>query len=139
MSDTIAFNIEVYDRKLFSVICPGKEKIYGYDRYFEALQQAKEVFGFRNVYCGFVGGLEPIESIVKGIVDVAQSGFTPAINIFHADPESVFMRRPHPSTEYVWEMVQAQTAMYRKYKFYPIFSGGTRNSLDTEVYRGFFS
>jgi len=137
--DTIAFNIEVFDRNLFRQVCPGKQLMYGYEKYFEALKKAKEIFGFKDVYCGFVGGLEPIESLLKGIIKVSEKGYTPALNVFHADPESSFSNKAHPKREYVWRMVKAQTAMYKKYKFRPIFPGGTRNSLDTEVYRGFFA
>lgn len=137
--DSIAFNIEVYDRQLFNEICPGKEAAYGYEKYFRALKEAKNVFGVGNVYCGFVGGLEPIESIVAGIKEVGEMGYVPAINVFHPDPESEYHDKARPSKEYIYELTKVQSGIYQKNNFQPIFPGGTRNSLDTEVWRGFFT
>lgn len=51
---TIAFNIEIYDRTLFKKICPGKDREYGYDKWMDAVDCAKDVFGDYKVFCGLV-------------------------------------------------------------------------------------
>lgn len=136
--DTIILNLEVFNKKLFKEICPAKDLCYGYDKYFQALQRAKNIFGFKNVYTGFVAGLEPIDSLIKGIKFVAEKGFTPALNVFHADPGTELENYPIPDEDYLLKAVKVQGEMYKKYKFRPIFPGGTRSSLDSEVFRGFF-
>jgi bacteriochlorophyllide c C-7(1)-hydroxylase len=94
---TIAFNIEIYDRELFKKICPGKDKEYGYDKWMEAVEYAREVFGDYKVFCGLVWGLEPPESTMEGNVYFAERRIAIASNIFHNDPKSVLQKHPHPS------------------------------------------
>lgn len=138
--DTINFAIEVFDKQLFKAICPGKQHYYGQDRFFEAFKYAVEIFGRGNVYCNFVGGLEPITSMKKAFTFFSNIGVVPSINVFHPDPESRLAYRKPPTIPYLLSMCREQAKTYQKNKFRPIFpDGGTRNSLDTEAYRGFFN
>jgi len=57
----IYFPLEVYDKHLFSIICPGKLE-YGYDKIINALQYAVDVFGAGNVYTNFVYGIQSLDS-----------------------------------------------------------------------------
>ncbi len=136
--NTIAFNLEVFDPKLFEKVCPGKAKFYGYENYFKALKQARQVFGDKKVYCGFVLGLEPVESLIQGMNTVAEMGYIPALNIFHADPGSEYENKQHPSIEDIWAVVSNHAKLYRKYDYTPIFPGGSRSSLEWESYKGYF-
>ncbi|MCR4263909.1 MAG: hypothetical protein NUV98_04295 [Candidatus Roizmanbacteria bacterium] len=137
---TINFAIEVFDPKKFQYICEGKNTLYGRDNFFKAYEEAVRVFGKGNVYANFVGGLESIKTMEEGFWYLAERGVAPSINVFHPDPESVFAHVKPPTIEYLFNMVHAQDAVYKKHHFQPIYpKGGTRNSLDTEVYRGFFS
>jgi len=137
--DTINFALEVFDAKLFKTVCPGKEHYYGQDKFFEAFKYAVNVFGRGNVYCNFVGGLEPITSMKKAFVFLSSIGIVPSINVFHPDPESGLSHRKPPIVSYLLSMCREQANTYKTNSFRPIFpDGGTRNSLDAEVYRGFF-
>jgi hypothetical protein len=51
-------DIEVWDKNLFSLICPGKEKFIGWDGYVRSMLDAVEVFGKGNVYTNIVAGCE---------------------------------------------------------------------------------
>jgi len=136
--NSIAFNLEVFDENLFKEICPGKQSHYGYGKFFDAFDEAVRVFGKGNVYCGFVGGLEPIKSLRKGFDELLKRDVVPSINWFHPDPESDYKNMARPSKEYIFEAAKAMSYIYLGNNFQPIFPGGTRNSLDTEIWREYF-
>ncbi len=136
---TLNFAIEVFDPDLFKEICPGKEKYYGYEKYMQVFDEAVRVFGKGKMYANFVAGLEPLASITRGFSYFAKRGIAPSVNVFHPDPGSKLADKAPPSIEYLLEVAKAQTEIYSRNHFKAIYpKGGTRNSLDTEVYRGFF-
>ena len=51
-------NYEVWDKRLFSIICPGKERYVGREEWHRRIFDAAEVFGPRNVIPNFVAGVE---------------------------------------------------------------------------------
>ncbi|MFA6430127.1 MAG: radical SAM protein [Candidatus Paceibacterota bacterium] len=137
--DSIAFDIEVFDKKLFTKYCPGKSTFIGHDGFIESLKLARSVFGHSNVKVGFVGGLEPIESLKEGMEFFGKLGISIAINVFHPDKNTELEYKTRPSIDFLFEMVKFQSEVYKKYNLIPVFPfGGRRSSLDTEVYRGFF-
>lgn len=135
---SIAFNLEVYNRKIFSEVCPGKDQLYGYNKWWEALEYAKEVFGEYNVYCGLVWGVEPIESSMEGMAEIIDRGIGIATNIFHADPGSVMAKHAHPSVEDITALAEFEAELFRKYpKAKTIYDVSMRNTIDWEVYNGY--
>ena len=105
----------------------------------KAFKKAVDVFGKGNSYCNFVGGLESIDSMAEGFDYLASIGIAPSINVFHPDPKSKLNKKAPPSIDYLLKMGQLQASIYKKNKFIPIYPvGGTRNSLDTEAWRGLF-
>lgn len=57
-ADSANYNLEVWDAATFEACCPGKARYVGRDRWIQALVDAVEVFGRRNVGSAFVAGLE---------------------------------------------------------------------------------
>lgn len=51
-------NIEVWDRRLFGILCPGKEKWIGHDAWIRRTIDAVEIFGKGNVCTQVVAGAE---------------------------------------------------------------------------------
>src|SRR6476660_686372 len=51
-------NYEVWDKRLFSIICPGKERYVGRGEWHRRILDAAEVFGPRYVIPNFVAGVE---------------------------------------------------------------------------------
>ena len=51
-------NIEIWDEKLFPIICPGKEKWIGRNEWIKRTIDAVEVFGRGKVYTQVVAGVE---------------------------------------------------------------------------------
>jgi len=134
---TIAFNIEVYDRELFKKICPGKDREYGYDKWMEAIEYARGVFGDYKVFCGLVWGLEPPESSMEGNAHFAERGIAIASNIFHNDPKSVLQKHPHPSEKDILDIARHLSGLYQRYSnCNTIFPMSMRSTVDWEIKRG---
>jgi hypothetical protein len=51
-------NIEVWDEKVSSWICPGKHRWPGYNEWIKRAIEAVEIFGWGNVYTQIVAGTE---------------------------------------------------------------------------------
>jgi len=137
--DTISFDIEVFDKKLFERYCPGKNKQIPYEDWLKIFKKAAKYFGKNRVKIGFVCGLGPLKSLVKGMEFVGKLGLVPAFNIFHPDEGTPLKNYPRPSSKYVLRAVKEQERIYRKYGLIPVFPHiGRRSSLDTEVFRGDF-
>ena len=57
-ADSCCFNLEVWDPAVFEVVCPGKAKFVGREKWIQGLLDAVDVFGFGNVASAFVAGVE---------------------------------------------------------------------------------
>lgn len=134
---SIAFNLEVFDRERFAEVCPGKNSFYGYDKWEEALMEAKDVFGEYNVYCGLVWGLESPESSIAGHEYFLEKGIGIASNIFHSDPRSVLGKYPHPTEDQIMQIARAESSIYGQNPGVgTIFSVSMRSTMDWEIHRG---
>ena len=51
-------NLEVWDKRLFNIICPGKTKHYGWDTWLKLMLDEVDIFGEGNVSSCFVEGVE---------------------------------------------------------------------------------
>ena len=134
----IAMNTEVFDAELFARYCPGKAEVAGREHILKALERAAELLGPNRVYSIFVGGLEPLETLERGLRYVAERNVAPVINVLHTDPGTPLERHPRPSTERILEMGRRLQDIYAAKGFRPFYEDCGRNSLDTEAYRGFF-
>lgn len=137
---SIAFNIEVYDRARFAEVCPGKDAFYGYDKWWEALEYAKDVFGAYDVYCGLVWGVEPIESSMRGMEDIVDRGIGIATNVFHADPGTAMARHPQPTVDEITALAEFEAELYRRYPAArTIYDVSMRNTIDWELRNGYLN
>lgn len=82
----VAFNIEIYDRKIASKIMPGKGKI-PISTYMNALEESTKYFGKTgNVRSMLIVGLEPEKSLLKGINALCAIGVSPMLSIYRPMP-----------------------------------------------------
>lgn len=81
--DEIALNIEIFDQKLASKLIPGKKEI-GLERYLNALEFLGSHLPKYGARCLLMGGIEPIESTIKGIDAISQRGVMPIISHYRA-------------------------------------------------------
>ena len=65
-------NLETFDSKTFSTICPGKQMFFGQKHIIETLTKSAEILGKNYVFSIFVGGLERIDSLKRGMKFLAE-------------------------------------------------------------------
>jgi len=85
----ISYNLECFDKKRFKKVCPGKEKLYGYDKMIKALKYSVKVFGKGNVRTNFVLGSESIDKTLNGVKTLAKQGIVSDYSVFFPRPGSV--------------------------------------------------
>jgi hypothetical protein len=93
----IYFSLEVFERRLFEVICPGKAAD-GYDEILSSLNYALQSFGRGNVFSNFVYGLQGISPTLApasydplrenqacelATVQLLNEGIIPVFTIYH--------------------------------------------------------
>lgn len=82
----VAFNIELWDRKLARKWMPGKGAI-PLERYLKMLQYATELWGRDgDVRTAFIVGLESKDSLLEGIEKVCSLGVAPILSVFRPIP-----------------------------------------------------
>jgi hypothetical protein len=91
-------NYEVWDARLFSIVCPGKERYVGRLEWHRRILDAAEVFGPRHVIPNFVAGVEmakpfgfgteeeAIASTVEGLDFFMSRGITPRFTTWCPEP-----------------------------------------------------
>jgi hypothetical protein len=70
----VAFNLEVWDPRLWPGFAPGKAALLPRDGWLAALEHAAQVFGRGRVATVLVAGLEPKGSLLEGIGWLAERG-----------------------------------------------------------------
>jgi hypothetical protein len=84
----VSFCFEIFDRRLFREICPGKHAEYGLDHYLEAVRYCaalskKGPRGEPWVTNGeIIAGLEPAESSIRAIDWITGVGAVPTVCVF---------------------------------------------------------
>jgi hypothetical protein len=91
-------NYEVWDKRLFTLISPGKERYVGREEWHRRILEAAEVFGHRYVIPNFVAGVEmakpygfatvdeAIASTVEGLDYFMSRGITPRFTTWCPEP-----------------------------------------------------
>ncbi|GAA1648504.1 radical SAM protein [Actinoplanes couchii] len=75
-------NFEVWDKRLFELHCPGKERYVGRAEWHRRILESAEVFGPRNVIPNFVAGIEMAEPFGFRTVDEAIDSTTEGLDYF---------------------------------------------------------
>jgi hypothetical protein len=148
-------NIEVWDKRLFQWICPGKDKFIGYDEWIRRTIRAVDFWGPGQVNPNFVLGVEmakpygfetvneAVKSTSEGWDFLMSHGALPRFNIWTREAGSAFSGQLSPPLEYFLEIQKAYTELRWKHKFDPPFPAAkTRDSWfinclwDFEYYHG---
>jgi hypothetical protein len=127
-ADYICFNLEVWDPRLFQIICPGKASYIGRDRWLERLKAAVKVFGEWRVSSNFVLGAEltppygyktmdeGLASMQEGFRWCLDNGIVPMTTIL--TPGRVTGYRGEvvvPPTEYLLQVGAVRRQLIKKY------------------------
>jgi hypothetical protein len=75
-------NYEVWDARLFALICPGKERYVGRAEWHRRILDAAEVFGPRHVIPNFVAGVELARPFGFATVDEAIASTAEGLDFF---------------------------------------------------------
>lgn len=123
-------HIEVWDKKLFEIICPGKTKYFGWQYWVDSAIAAVDVFGRGNVCSQIVAGAElaqphgfkcvdkALASDFEGAEFFAKHGVTTSANLYRHAKGSVFyeQQQKHPSLEYCVRLTKGLHEIRRKYR-----------------------
>ncbi len=113
--DEIAFNIEIYNRKLAKKIMPGKGAI-SLLTYQEALLHGVELWGKTGkVRSILVYGLENDASFFEGIEWLASNGIQPIISPFRALNGTVYENTVPPNTQKIIDIYHKSSDICQKY------------------------
>jgi hypothetical protein len=127
-ADYICFNLEVWDPRLFQIICPGKASSVGRDRWLERLKAAVKVFGEWRVSSNFVLGAELISphgfkamdeglaSMQEGFLWCLDNGIVPMTTILTPGHVTGYGGElVVPLTEYLLQVGAARRRLIKKY------------------------
>jgi hypothetical protein len=117
---TLATNLEVWNKDLFKVICPGKETLCGgHAHWLKSIKQAVKVFGHGKVRSNLVGGLETKKSTVEGLEHLASEGVIVLLSPWTPYPGSALEGHRSPRWEWHLEMIYKNAEILRKNGFTP--------------------
>jgi len=109
--DSVSFNFEVFDRKKFREICPGKASLVGRDRFFSAMERAADIFPNGAVAGEIIAGLESVGSTIKAIDAITAAGAVPIVCVFRPLEGTALENHPVPSPA---ELASVFAHVYRK-------------------------
>lgn len=81
-ADSVLYNLEIFDKELFEIICPGRAALIGRKRYMESLEYAAKIFPGGTVASHLIVGLEPPGSTCMGIDYLTEAGIVPILPIY---------------------------------------------------------
>lgn len=123
-------NMEVWDRRLFPIICPGKERAVGRENWLRLMLEEVDVYGEGSVCPGFVQGCETAKPWGLSVDDAVKSyqecyevlmshGVVPRPISWYVEPMSDLAGQEKPPTEYFVRIDQAWYETWRKYRLPP--------------------
>jgi hypothetical protein len=123
-------NMEVWDRKLFEWINPGKNRRIGWDNWVQGMIDAVDVFGETNVRPNFVSGVEmaqpygfktvkeAVQSTSEGFDTMMKHGVFPRLNQWRREPGSnLVSSHPQPAIplDFYLQLMSNYYATWKKY------------------------
>ncbi|SCY39116.1 hypothetical protein SAMN05660668_02452 [Pseudobutyrivibrio sp. AR14] len=111
---TIASNIEIWNPKMFDVICPGKtEYCGGRENWIKALLYEVDVFGKFNVRSTMVSGIEPKQDTLEGLQYLVEHGIVALPSQWNPNCGSALEGHRTPNAEWHWDVFEKAVALYR--------------------------
>jgi hypothetical protein len=112
--DHFSFCVELLDRKAFAEICPGKEATIGQDAFFDAMAYTASKLGKGRVSGEIIAGLEPVESTLRAIDRIVETGAFPTVCIFRPLVGSDLETRQPPDPEAMKDVMAYQYEACRR-------------------------
>jgi hypothetical protein len=127
-------NLEVWDKRLFGIIAPGKEKYVGYDRWVANLYDAVYTMGEGNVSPNMISGIEmaqpfgfdnvseALASATEGFEQMMSRGVIPHLDTWCVEPGSRLRGHEPIPLDFLLLADVAWHETWRKYNL-PAFTG----------------
>jgi hypothetical protein len=127
-------NLEVFDKRLFKITAPGKEKYVGYDVWLRRLLEYVDIMGEGNVSPNMVSGIEmvqpwgfkTVDEAVKSATDgfefMMSQGVIPHLDTLCIEPGTAIAGHPPVPLDFLLRADIAWYETWRKYKL-PPFAG----------------
>lgn len=122
-------NYEVWDKKLFAQICPGKESYVGRDEWLKRIVDSAQIFGPKNVIPNFVAGVEmakpygfatveeAITSTEEGLDFFMSQKICPRFTLWCPEPLTVLgAENKSPPLDYFLRLLQVYRDTHKKYE-----------------------
>jgi hypothetical protein len=140
-------NYEVWDKRLFETLCPGKSRYVGRDEWIKRIVEAAEIFGPQNVIPNFVAGIEmskphgfmdiekAVRSTAEGLDFFMSQGICPRFTVWCVEPNTELSKTNDdpPALEYYVRLLQAYREIFQKHKL-PIPPGYGEAGLGKAVF-----
>jgi len=97
--DHVSFCFELFNPEYFKQYLPGKEKHFGQESFFKAMEYTSRLFGKGRVSGEIIAGIEPIEDTLRAIDYITGIGAFPTVCIFRPLKGSQMENAPPPSYE----------------------------------------
>lgn len=120
-------NYEVWGQEMFAAICPGKERVVGFENWINRVVDSAAVFGGENVIPNFVGGVEMntrcgFSDIDKAVAHTREGldwfmsrGVVPRFTTWCPEPLAALGPQPAPALEYFCKLLIAWRDVFRHY------------------------
>jgi len=121
-------NYEVWGKEMFKKICPGKDRVIGFENWIERILDAADIFGPEYVIPNFVGGVEmnqitgykdvdqAIENTREGLDYFMQHGVVPRFTTWCPEPLAALGPQDPPPLEFFCKLLIAWKETFEKYK-----------------------
>jgi hypothetical protein len=121
-------NYEVWDKRLFEALCPGKARYVGRDDWVRRILASAEIFGPENVIPNFVAGIEmsrphgfktvdeAIASTAEGLDFFMSRGIVPRFTVWCVEPNTELSKTNDgpPPLEYYVRLLRVYRDTFRK-------------------------
>jgi hypothetical protein len=113
---TMATNIELWNEKMFDVICPGKAQLCGGRKnWLNALDEEVRVFGRYKVRSTMVAGIEPKESLLEGVEYLIEHGVIAQPSQWNVNVGSPLEGHRTPNQDWHWDVFEKTVTLYIKH------------------------
>lgn len=124
-------NYEVWDERLFKLICPGKERFIGREHWIRRIIESVDIFGPSHVIPNFVGGVElsrpygfetvdeAVASTSEGLDFFMSHGVVPRFTTWCPEPYTTLSSletQQKPPLEYFLKLLTSWKEIFEKHK-----------------------
>ena len=99
----LSVNLELYDSELSRRIMPRKSAL-SRDVWFDFIEHAVDIFGQGRIRSLLMVGVEPMESTLAAVDELARRGCEPVLSPFRPDPATPMRDHAPPTVEFLDEV-----------------------------------